>query len=351
MNNFNFEYVRTYAKEAIAWVKDYVNPAELAHPELRSQITREQLTAANEANSASIRQDALKAERLSLESKLSQIQDFYVTAALPVMRTYDQESLKKSLCDEVKNNFEKQEDTVQLILHKELKNYGYKSRFLHTLDVTLSALRAKVDIGEPFDVELQALTYALAELGEETAETLTKPLRGLSRQGVLTRKDLSQSLVTVIPPVGPYDAPTVAQTAIEVASGMPVPTAPTDASWVHYLMRRTRDNVLVPHFHPSDRGARKEGQPLPLPEASTKAVELVLSGKAAEAVRVLRASAGDLGKTPHGGLAFERWCRQAGEHAQVQALIDITEARVRVERYSMVHFLLQTALPPAPVGS
>lgn len=145
----------------------------------------------------------------------------YSIRARPLLTRYDEISLSKHYYSELLNLVGNQEYGAQQLHSRETSNYGYQSKKLISLSLTLEALKHHVRRGEPFAKELRAI---VEDSDSPDIAIVTAPLQAVAAVGLPLERDLRRS------------ANILARAMEDAAKSSPVDTA---QSWMDRFKFRT----------------------------------------------------------------------------------------------------------------
>lgn len=145
------------------------------------------------------------------EAELKEKRRNYALTAKPMLEQYDDLSLSKHYYGELSNVVGSQEYGAAQLQSKETGSYGYQSKKLISLGLTLESLRCNLTEGRPFARELNVLV--------EDSETpdiaiVSAPLQAVASVGLSTRSDMRRAAFTLaraMEDAGKYNATASAQ--------------------------------------------------------------------------------------------------------------------------------------------
>eukprot|EP00759_Apiculatamorpha_spiralis_P012666 PhF_6_TR19620/c0_g1_i1/m.28629 len=282
-------------------------------PESGVQDLRERLKSIEEQKSQVISQAKLKHtsllhQREIYKNNLQTLREFYADCAAPVLDDLERDETKKILCEEFKNALATQQETVHNVLASELKGYGYKSRFCHTIGIVLETLREKIDAGVPFQDELVAIRTGLSEFDDMPVKSLCKSLESLAVSGCPTSADLLARYSTLA--------------HVEVQNLSTLANAASETDFHKAMLSNLKEALLFDQPGKSSR----------TPSSSTVSAA---TKDTPSCVKEAFEHAKDIE-----GIAADRWRRQACEYLAGQQFLNVATTMLQMHRYSMVTFLV-----------
>lgn len=168
-------------------VEEYVQ-AELAENEkLRERIA--------EARGLEAQHRAARKVQIDEEKRqTSELRKGFALQAKPLLERYDSISMSKHYYGETLNLVAQQEYGITQLQERETSNYGYQSKKLISVGLSLETLRRRMNEGKPFAQELKALVED-ADSGD--VAIVSAPLQGVAGVGLPKLSELRAAALSV----------------------------------------------------------------------------------------------------------------------------------------------------------
>lgn len=186
-------HVDVWSTRAIHEVTHFSDVEHFVATELEeNQRLRERIAEAREL--AAQQQSDLNARLDAEKRKTADMRRNFAIQAKPLLERYDSISLAKHYYGENVNLVAQQEHQVSYLHERETSNYGYQSKKLISLGLSIDTLRQKMFEGSPFARELQAL---LDDADSADVGILSAPLQGVAATGLPKRTELRSAAFSV----------------------------------------------------------------------------------------------------------------------------------------------------------
>uniref|UniRef100_A0A7S1LMD7 Uncharacterized protein n=1 Tax=Neobodo designis TaxID=312471 RepID=A0A7S1LMD7_NEODS len=136
-------------------------------------------------------------ERLAADEQYRERKQSIVAGASGKLDALDVLSVAKMVYEEVEATMAKMADGVRQAGQRELHGYGYQSKMLLSIDLTLDAMRSSMRAGEPFASQLDALNGELNDAGATDAAAALPVMRSFASEGIASKAAIASAAVAL----------------------------------------------------------------------------------------------------------------------------------------------------------
>ena len=175
------EWIGTKRNEVIKTVYDYfdVEP-DVADLVARNKATKKDIEKLRKYGDA--RKESNQKHLEALEQEAAAMQVKYQQQSQPVLEEYEKTSVAKLMYDEISGGIDSDIRSLQQLQEQEMQGFGFQSKVLFSLALTVEALKTRIASGKPFDKELRALQQEVDNSGDVLL--VTEPLKCVADKGL-----------------------------------------------------------------------------------------------------------------------------------------------------------------------